>query len=166
MIDSHAAHERILFEILKEKSNVACQKLSYPEKIKIDKHVFHAITESLELINSYGFDIQTKQPNELIIRGHPEVLKNINPVLIVRELITGIVQFDSFAILDEKVDEVLGNIACKSAVKANQKLSLTEMTFILRKMEKIENGGICNHGRPTWIQISLDTVGKFFLKGK
>jgi DNA mismatch repair protein MutL len=166
LIDSHAAHERILFEILKEKSNVACQKLSYPEKIRIDKHDFQAITESLELINSYGFDIQTKQPNELIIRGHPEVLKNINPVLIVRELITEIVQFDSFAILDEKVDEVLGNIACKSAVKANQKLSLTEMTFILRKMEKIENGGICNHGRPTWIQISLDTVGKFFLKGK
>ena len=82
------------------------------------------------------------------------------------DIVEGIVRLESVSGIAETVDEILGNIACKSAIKANRKLTITEMGYILRKIESTTNGGICNHGRPTWIELSMKSLDKLFYRGK
>ena len=82
------------------------------------------------------------------------------------DIVEGIVYLDSTSSIAETVDEILGNIACKAAIKANHKLNVMEIEYILRKMESITNGGICNHGRPTWVELSMKSLDKLFYRGK
>ena len=83
-----------------------------------------------------------------------------------RDIVEGIVRLEAVSCIAETVDEILGNIACKSAIKANRKLTITEIDYILRKIESTANGGICNHGRPTWIELSMKSLDKLFYRGK
>ena len=82
------------------------------------------------------------------------------------DIVDGIVHLDSTSSIAETVDEILGNIACKAAIKANHKLNIMEIEYILRKIESTTNGGICNHGRPTWVELSMKSLDKLFYRGK
>ena len=167
IIDTHAAHERILLENLKKNNNqLHCQKLAMPECIDFDEGNLKLFKNRIEIINQYGFQVQIVGETTLIIEGIPEILAGQKYTAALHDIVDGIVHLESVSSIAETVDEILGNIACKSAIKANQKLSTPEIEYILRKIESTKNGGICNHGRPTWIELSMKSLDKLFYRGK
>ena len=167
IIDTHAAHERILLEELKKNNNqLCCQKLAIPECIDFDEGNLKLFKNRIEIINQYGFQVKIVGETTLIIEGIPEILTGKKYLVALHDIVEGIVHLESVASIEETVDEILGNIACKSAIKANRKLTITEIEYILRKIESTTNGGICNHGRPTWIELSMKSLDKLFYRGK
>ena len=167
IIDTHAAHERILLEDLKRNNNqLYCQKLAIPECIDFEEGNLKLIKNRIEIINQYGFQVKIIGETTLIIEGIPEILTGKKYTVALHDIVEGIVRLESVSNIAETVDEILGNIACKSAIKANHKLSITEIEYILRKIESTTNGGICNHGRPTWIELSMKSLDKLFYRGK
>ena len=167
IIDTHAAHERILLEELKKNNNqIYCQKLAIPECIDFDEGNLKLFKNRIEIINQYGFQVKIVGETTLIIEGIPEILTGKKYTVALRDIVEGIVRLESVSSITETVDEILGNIACKSAIKANRKLTITEIEYILRKVESTANGGICNHGRPTWIELSMKSLDKLFYRGK
>ena len=167
IIDTHAAHERILLEELKKNNNqIICQKLAIPECIDFDEGNLKLFKNRIEIINQYGFQVKIVGETTLIIEGIPEILTGKKYTVALRDIVEGIVRLESVSSITETVDEILGNIACKSAIKANRKLTITEIEYILRKIESTANGGICNHGRPTWIELSMKSLDKLFYRGK
>ena len=167
IIDTHAAHERILFEDLKKNNNpLSCQQLAMPECIGFDEGNLKLLKNRIEIINHYGFQVKIVGETTLIIEGIPEILAGRKYTIALYDIVEGILHLESTSGITETVDEILGNIACKSAIKANRKLTITEINYILRKMELTTNGGICNHGRPTWIELSMESLDKLFYRGK
>ncbi len=167
IIDTHAAHERILLEELKKNnSQLSCQKLAIPECIDFDEGNLKLFKNRMEIINQHGFQVKIVGETTLIIEGIPEILTGKKYTVALHDIVEGIVDSESVSSIAETVDEILGNIACKSAIKANRKLNITEMEYILRKIETTTNGGICNHGRPTWIELSMKSLDKLFYRGK
>ena len=167
IIDTHAAHERILLEELKQNNNqLYCQKLAIPECIDFDEGKLKLFKNRIEIINQYGFQVKIVGETTLIIEGIPEILTGKKYTVALHDIVEGIVHLESVSSIAETVDEILGNIACKSAIKANRKLTITEIEYILRKIESTKNGGICNHGRPTWIELSMKSLDKLFYRGK
>ena len=167
IIDTHAAHERILLEELKKNNNqLYCQKLAIPECIDFDEGNLKLFKNRIEIINQYGFQVKIVGETTLIIEGIPEILAGKKYTVALHDIVEGIVRLESVSSIAETVDEILGNIACKSAIKANRKLTITEIEYILRKIESTANGGICNHGRPTWIELSMKSLDKLFYRGK
>ncbi len=167
IIDTHAAHERILFEDLKKNNNqLYCQQLAIPECISFDEGNLKALEKRIEIINHYGFRVKIVGETTLIIEGIPEILAGKKYAIALHDIVEGILHLESASSITETVDEILGNIACKSAIKANRKLTMTEIDYILRKIELTKNGGICNHGRPTWIELSMKSLDKLFYRGK
>ncbi len=167
IIDTHAAHERILLEELKKNSNqLCCQRLAIPECIDFSEGNLELFKNRIEIINQYGFQVKIVGETTLIIEGIPEILTGKKYLVALHDIVEGIVRLESVASIEETVDEILGNIACKSAIKANHKLTITEIEYILRKIESTTNGGICNHGRPTWIELSMKSLDKLFYRGK
>ena len=167
IIDTHAAHERILLEDLKKNDNqLYCQKLAIPECIDFDEENLKLLKNRIEIINQYGFKVKIVSETTLIIEGIPEILTGKRYTVALHDIVEGIVRLESVSSIAETVDEILGNIACKSAIKANHKLTTAEIEYILRKIESTTNGGICNHGRPTWIELSMKSLDKLFYRGK
>ena len=167
IVDTHAAHERILLEALKKNSDqLYCQKLAIPECIDFNEGNLKLFKHRIEIINQYGFQVKIVGDTTLIIEGVPEILSGKKYTNTLHDIVEGIVRLESVSGIAETVDEILGNIACKSAIKANRKLTITEMGYILRKIESTTNGGICNHGRPTWIELSMKSLDKLFYRGK
>ena len=167
IIDTHAAHERILLEELKKNNNqLHCQNLAIPECIDFDEGNLKLFKNRIEIINQYGFQVKIVGETTLIIEGIPEILTGKKYTVALHDIVEGIVHLESVSSIAETVDEILGNIACKSAIKANRKLTITEIEYILRKIESTKNGGICNHGRPTWIELSMKSLDKLFYRGK
>ena len=167
IIDTHAAHERILLEELKKNNNqLHCQNLAIPECIDFDEGKLKLFKNRIEIINQYGFQVKIVGETTLIIEGIPEILTGKKYTVALHDIVEGIVHLESVSSIAETVDEILGNIACKSAIKANRKLTITEIEYILRKIESTKNGGICNHGRPTWIELSMKSLDKLFYRGK
>ena len=167
IIDTHAAHERILLEELKQNNNqLYCQKLAIPECIDFDEGNLKLFKNRIEIINQYGFQVKIVGETTLIIEGIPEILTGKKYTVALHDIVEGIVHLESVSSIAETVDEILGNIACKSAIKANRKLTITEIEYILRKIESTKNGGICNHGRPTWIELSMKSLDKLFYRGR
>ena len=166
IIDMHAAHERILLEDLKNKNQLCSQKLAIPECIDFDEENLKLFKNRIEIINQYGFQVKIVDETTLLIEGIPEILSGKKYMVALHDIVEGIVYLDSTSSIAETVDEILGNIACKAAIKANHKLNVMEIEYILRKMESITNGGICNHGRPTWVELSMKSLDKLFYRGK
>ena len=167
IIDTHAAHERILFEDLKKNNNqLYCQQLAIPECISFDEGNLKVLKNRIEIINHYGFQVKIVGETTLVIEGIPEILAGKKYTIALHDIVEGILHLESASGITETVDEILGNIACKSAIKANRKLTITEIGHILRKIEITKNGGICNHGRPTWIELSMKSLDKLFYRGK
>ncbi|MDA9718945.1 DNA mismatch repair endonuclease MutL [Betaproteobacteria bacterium] len=167
IIDTHAAHERILLEDLKKNNNqLNCQKLTIPECIGFDEGNLKLLKNRIEIINQFGFQVKIVGEATLIIEGIPEILAGKKYTVALHDIVEGILHSECVSNITETVDEILGNIACKSAIKANRKLSIAEIEYILRKIELTTNGGICNHGRPTWIELSMKSLDKLFYRGK
>lgn len=178
VIDMHAAHERIMYETLKNaleaneqnKQGVAMQPLLIPVSFNADRlevaTVQEALASSDNSLQQLGFDIAVLSPNTLAVRGVPVLLQNADAVQLARDVLKDLREYGASRALTERRNELLGTMACHAAVRANRILTITEMNALLRDMEATERSGMCNHGRPTWFQVSIADLDKMFMRGK
>jgi DNA mismatch repair protein MutL len=169
VVDIHAAHERILFE--KYKKTIECeslktQKLISPILIQLNEDVMEVYDDHSSLISTMGFDVIKIDSKLLSLEGVPELTKSLDTQNILLEILEDLSKFGHAEEFDSKLMKFLGNLACKSAIKANRKMSIPEMNSLLRAMEGTDYGGKCNHGRPSWAELNLENIDKIFLRGR
>ena len=169
VVDIHAAHERIIYENLKaalDAHQIPMQTLLIPVSFAADALDIATAEEERAVIAQLGFDIAPLSPTTLAIRAMPAILKPAHAEAAARDVLHEIREYGASRVLTERRNELLSTLACHSAVRANQNLTLSEMNNILREMERTERSGHCNHGRPTWFQISIAELDTAFMRGK
>jgi DNA mismatch repair protein MutL len=169
LIDMHAAHERVMYEQLKramERGRLITQPLLIPMTITLsEREVNSALTHATELAE-LGIVIEGLGPQTIVVREIPALLSTTNIEQLLRDVIADMLVEESAYRIHEHINELLGTMACHSAVHARRKLSIVEMNALLRDMEKTDRSNQCNHGRPTWIQLSLKELDTLFLRGR
>jgi len=117
-------------------------------------------------LEQLGLEVAASGPNELAVRAAPALLAGGDVAALTRDLLREIREFGAATVLSSRQNELLATMACHAAVRANRILSLAEMNALLREMEETERSGSCNHGRPTWYQLTLADLDKLFLRGR
>jgi DNA mismatch repair protein MutL len=169
VVDMHAAHERIVYEKLKtslDAEQIATQPLLIPVSFSADTLDIATAEAEQAALNMLGFDIAPLSPTTLAVRAMPVMLKQSEAEAAARDVIEELREFGASRVLTERRNELLSTLACHGAVRANRILSITEMNALLREMEQTERSGQCNHGRPTWFQLSLNDLDKMFMRGQ
>lgn len=173
VVDMHAAHERIMYEKLKtslDQKTISMQPLLLPVSFNADKLEVATVQEILahggvELQN-LGFDLAVLSPTTLAVRAVPTLLQAADVVGLARDVLRDFREYGASRVLTERRNALLGTMACHAAVRANRQLTLPEMNALLREMEATERSGQCNHGRPTWFQVSMADLDKMFMRGQ
>lgn len=169
LVDMHAAHERIVYEQMKTGLNdqgVRAQPLLVPLSMAVSSREADHVESCNDAFAELGLVIDRAGTETLIVRQVPSVLQHANIEQLVRDVLADVVTFGSSDRIRAAHNELLGTMACHGAVRANRKLSITEMNALLRDMEHTERSGQCNHGRPTWTQLNLSELDKLFLRGQ
>lgn len=169
LVDMHAAHERILYERLKrdfDGRQPATQALLIPAVFQASALEVAAVEEHGEALAALGFDIAPLGPTQLAVRGVPALVSGGDPTRVARAVIADLCDYGISRLSEAQRNELLATMACHGAVRANRQLAVAEMNALLRQMEATERGGECNHGRPTWTQLSLAELDRLFLRGR
>lgn len=168
LVDMHAAHERVLYEKFKTDLNqqVATQNLLVPMVLNANTIEIAAAQAHQKALKTLGFDVAPLGPEQLAIRSIPTLLSRADPIQLVRQLLEELDDMGSNDTLDAARHERLATKACHAAVRAHRLLTLPEMDSLLRQMEQTERADQCNHGRPTWVQLSVSDLDKLFLRGR
>jgi DNA mismatch repair protein MutL len=169
MVDMHAAHERIVYEGLKEALDVAIlpsQPLLVPIPMTATAEDVEQASQGRAELESLGFDVAASGPRELVIRAVPALLADLDAQGLLRSVLADMREFGASRVLVEHRNELLSTMACHAAVRANRSLTLPEMNALLRQMERTERAGSCNHGRPTWVQFSIADLDRLFMRGR
>ncbi|MDP2804428.1 MAG: DNA mismatch repair endonuclease MutL [Gallionellaceae bacterium] len=169
VVDMHAAHERIVYEKLKtalDEQKIPTQPLLIPVTFHADTLDVATVEEAQAALATLGFDLAPISPTTLAVRSMPAMLKQSKAEAAAREVLHELREFGASRALTERRNELLATLACYSAVRANQQLSIPEMNSILREMEQTERADQCNHGRPTWFQITVAELDAMFMRGK
>ncbi len=169
IVDMHAAHERILYEQFKRAladHTVAVQALLLPVSMTATPVEIGTVEEERETLESLGFDLAVLSPTSLAIRAVPALLKDADLQALARAVLADLHAFGGSRVLTERQHELLGTLACHHAVRANRRLTLDEMNALLRQMEATERADQCNHGRPTWYQLTLGDLDRLFMRGQ
>jgi DNA mismatch repair protein MutL len=168
LVDMHAAHERVLYEKLKAQSgdSVPTQSLLVPVAVEMKVDELDALMAQGDEWRDAGFDVERLAPGTLVVRSVPAMLPADDIPALVREVIGDVTADSASHHLDSATDRLLGTIACRSAIHAHRRLTLPEMNALLRQMEQTPRADQCNHGRPTWTQVSLLELDRMFLRGR
>lgn len=169
VVDMHAAHERITYERLKEQwrgAAVTSQPLLVPERLSVAQREADLAEENVALFRSAGIEVDRSGPQTLVVRRIPALLRGADVAGLVRDMLADIAEIGDSTRVEERVNHLLSTIACHGSVRANRRLGIDEMNALLRDMERTELSGQCNHGRPTWTQLSLDELDRLFLRGR
>jgi len=169
LVDMHAAHERIVMEKLKanlDAGAVQRQSLLVPALFQAEALDIATAEENRDIIERLGLELAVSGPNELSVRAAPAPLAGGDVVGLARSVIREIREYGASQALSARQNELLATMACHAAVRANRALTPTEMNALLREMEETERSGSCNHGRPTWYQLTLGDLDKLFLRGR
>lgn len=169
LVDAHAAHERVIYERLKQQVQqdvVPCQPLLLPLKISVTAAEAELCEQATVIFSELGFEINRSGPETVVVRAVPVLMQNADIEGLVRDVLADFAQHGLSSRLQNHWNHILATVACHCAVKAHRRLTLDEMNALLRDMERTENSGVCNHGRPTWVELSTATLDKFFLRGQ
>ncbi len=169
LVDMHAAHERIVYEKLKEALDAArmpAQPLLVPIAMPATAEEVEEAGRSREALAGLGFEVGASGPRGLVIRAVPALLADLDAAAMLRGVLAEMREFGASRVLVERRNELLSTMACHAAVRANRSLTVPEMNALLREMERTERAGSCNHGRPTWVQFSLADLDRLFLRGR
>jgi DNA mismatch repair protein MutL len=169
LVDMHAAHERIVMERLKaslDSGEVARQSLLVPAVFSAEPLAVALAEENRESLEHLGLELEVSGPNTLTVRAAPALLATGDVVGLARDLLAEIREHGASAMLSARQNELVATMACHAAVRAHRVLTVPEMNALLRDMERTERSGSCNHGRPTWYQLTLADLDKLFLRGR
>ncbi len=169
IVDMHAAHERIVYERLKASLGAAAieaQPLLIPATFAATPHEMATAEAQAENLLRLGLDVTALSADRLAVRSQPAALVGGDVVELARSVLAELSQFDASSVIQRAQDQILSTMACHGAVRANRQLNLDEMNALLRDMERTERADQCNHGRPTWRQITLKELDGLFWRGR
>ncbi|MGJ8515621.1 DNA mismatch repair endonuclease MutL [Carnimonas bestiolae] len=173
IVDMHAAHERINYERLKrqfDNGKIEAQPLLVPVSIAVSEAEAELAEQESESFSRLGVELSIAGPETLLVRQIPVALmrpkgqENVEPL--VREMLHELQRFGRSDALRGRIDEILSTMACHGSIRANRRMTIEEMNALLRDMEVTERSGQCNHGRPTWTELSMKDLDRLFLRGQ
>ncbi len=169
LVDMHAAHERITYERMKnsrEGEGIQTQPLLVPESMAVSQREADYVDEQAQVFLSLGLGLERAGPESIMIREVPIILQSSDVEQLVRDVLSDLIEHGSSDRIQSHINDILSTMACHGSVRANRRLTIPEMNALLRDMEETERSGQCNHGRPTWTQMSLDELDKLFMRGQ
>jgi len=169
IVDMHAAHERIVYERLKnqmDSASIASQPLLIPATFAATPQEVAASEAHVDTLKALGLEITPFSPRTLAVRAVPTSLAQGDAVELARSVLAELAQHDASTVIQRAQNELLSTMACHGAVRANRKLTIDEMNGLLRQMEATERSDQCNHGRPTWRQVTIKELDSLFLRGR
>jgi DNA mismatch repair protein MutL len=165
LVDQHAAHERLVLERMRRalaQGGVAAQALLLPEVVELDEPACDRLEERSAELAEFGLELERFGPRAMLVRATPAMLGKSDIAGLVTDLADELAAHDTAFSLKERIDHVAATMACHGSVRAGRVLSVAEMNALLREMEVTPHSGQCNHGRPTWVKLSMTDVEKLF----
>jgi DNA mismatch repair protein MutL len=168
LVDMHAAHERIMYEGMKQllAGHTAQQQLLMPEILHVTPAQADMAEEHQQEFTALGFGVTRISPDQLALRAIPTLLAGRDPSGIVRDVLSDLLESGHSRRVEESINHLLATMACHAAVRAQRSLSVPEMNALLREMEGTPRADQCNHGRPTWVRLSMGELDRLFLRGR
>jgi DNA mismatch repair protein MutL len=169
LVDAHAAHERVTYEKLKQQrqaGSIPSQPLLLPIRLNLSEAEAELAVEHAEDLTAVGIELGRIGPDALLIRALPALVCQGDGEQLVRDVLADLSAHGQSRRVEEILNEMLATMACHGSVRANRKLSVPEMNALLREMEATERSGQCNHGRPTWVQLTLGDLNGLFMRGR
>ncbi len=167
IVDQHAAHERLVLERMRNAmaaagGSVPSQALLLPQVVELDEPACDRLEARAEELSAFGLDLERFGPAAMLVRATPSMLGGGDARGLIEDLADDLAAYDEALTLKERIDHVASTMACHGSVRAGRVLSVPEMNALLREMEVTPRSGQCNHGRPTWVKLSLNEVEKLF----
>jgi len=169
LVDTHAAHERITYERLKtahEGAGIRSQPLLVPITMSVSSREAQLVEDASDVFSQLGFEVDRVADESVKLRQIPVVLSDSDVETLLRDVLSDLLTHGTSSRIQQELNEILSTMACHGSVRANRKLTIEEMNALLRDMEATERSGQCNHGRPTWIQLTIAELDKLFMRGR
>ncbi|MBO1924048.1 DNA mismatch repair endonuclease MutL [Thiomicrorhabdus sp. 6S3-12] len=169
LVDMHAAHERVVYERFKQQwrqLRLQSQPLLVPMAVTLDVSQVLVWEEFEKTFSDLGFELEAMGPEQLKVTAVPALLAKSDVVRLLKDMLADFAEFGESSVVEERIDSILSTMACHGSVRANRKLTVPEMNELLRQMEQTDKIDQCNHGRPTWVQLSMEQLDKLFMRGQ